>query len=90
MGSEDKLPVDINLSAEIARAADLIVNQGHTQDLRATAAHLCGALGLVLFSMSKPGASMNCIPGITEAMRAILLRIEALDAESSFEDGSSQ
>jgi len=82
MGIEDQLFVDLNLSAQIARSAHLFVSQEHSEDLKATAAHLCGALGLIIFSMSKPGTSMNCIPGIAEAMREILLRIEKIDVES--------
>ncbi|MBR9972109.1 hypothetical protein [Magnetospirillum sulfuroxidans] len=83
MDIEDQLSVDLNLSAQIARSTHLLVSQEYPEDLKATAAHLCGALSLVLFSMSKPGTSMNCIPGIAEAMKSILIRIEKLDADSA-------
>lgn len=79
MDSDTKLLVDLNLSAEVARAANLIVTRGEQSDLSTTAAHLCGALGLVLFAMSKPGTSSDCIPGLVDAMQGILLRLESIE-----------
>lgn len=81
MDDENALRIDLNISAELARAANLIVNQGEASDLSSTAAHLCGALGLVLFSMSKPGETLECIPGLMKAMRDILLQIESIDGD---------
>lgn len=80
MDEKNQILIDLNLSAEVARAADSIVANGKTQDLSATASHLCGALGLVLFSLSKPGRALECIPGIESALHDVIFRLEQLEA----------
>jgi len=80
MDEKNQILIDLNLSAEVARAADSIVAKGGPQDLSATASHLCGALGLVLFSLSKPGRALECIPGIKKALHDIIFRLEQMEA----------
>lgn len=82
MFEKPNLEVDLNVSAEIAKAASaLVANFRRSENLSDIAAHLCGALAIVLIALSKPGRSQECLPGLTEALKVIIQRVEALEVK---------